>query len=125
MIITEAPKVGTPEWDLWASGATAEHRLAREGMRDDAKEIYECVESLAQKGESGNYLAMWVPYVFTADWTWRRRLGLAWKLVKPSRPRRTVKVYFDRRDWWVGYYRGDTHHYVCPLPTVVIRWKRR
>ena len=33
-------------------------------------------------------------------------------------------VYRDRRDWWVGYYRGDTHHYVCPLPTLVIRWPR-
>jgi hypothetical protein len=35
-----------------------------------------------------------------------------------------MKVYIDRRDWWVGYYRGDTHHYVCLLPTVVIRWRR-
>lgn len=31
----------------------------------------------------------------------------------------------DLRDRWIGYYRGDTHHYVCPLPTVVIRWRRR
>lgn len=38
---------------------------------------------------------------------------------------RAVKVYIDRRDWWIGYYRGDTHHYVCPLPTLVIRWARR
>ena len=36
-----------------------------------------------------------------------------------------VKVYLDFNDWWIGYYRGDTHHYVCPLPTVVIRWRRR
>lgn len=36
-----------------------------------------------------------------------------------------VRVYIEPRDWWVGYYRGDTHHYVCPLPCVVIRWKRR
>jgi hypothetical protein len=36
-----------------------------------------------------------------------------------------VKVYFDFNDWWVGYYRGPNHHYVCPLPTVVVRWKRR
>lgn len=36
-----------------------------------------------------------------------------------------MKVYIDRNDWWVGYYRGDRHHYVCPLPTVVIRWPRR
>ena len=36
-----------------------------------------------------------------------------------------MSVYFDFRDWWVGYYRGETHHYVCPLPTLVIRWSRR
>jgi hypothetical protein len=35
-----------------------------------------------------------------------------------------LKVYIDTNDWWVGYYRGDTHHYICPLPTVVVRWNR-
>jgi hypothetical protein len=35
-----------------------------------------------------------------------------------------MTVYIEPRDWWVGYYRGDTHHYVCPLPCVVIRWRR-
>lgn len=36
-----------------------------------------------------------------------------------------IRVYQDRDDWWVGYYRGPNHHYVCPLPTLVIRWPRR
>jgi hypothetical protein len=36
-----------------------------------------------------------------------------------------VNVYIEPRDWWIGYYRGDGYHYVCPLPTVVIRWRRR
>jgi len=40
-------------------------------------------------------------------------------------PRRTLTVYFEPRDVWVGYYRGDTHHYVCPLPMLVVRWPRR
>lgn len=35
-----------------------------------------------------------------------------------------LRIYFDLRDWWIGYYRGDTHHYVCPLPTLVVRWNR-
>jgi hypothetical protein len=38
---------------------------------------------------------------------------------------RRVKIYFDFNDWWIGYYRGDGHHYVCPLPTLVIRWRRK
>lgn len=33
-------------------------------------------------------------------------------------------IYIDTADWWIGYYRGPNHHYVCPLPTVVIRWQR-
>ena len=39
--------------------------------------------------------------------------------------RRHPVVYIEPRDWWIGYYRGDRHHYVCPLPTVVIRWPRK
>lgn len=35
-----------------------------------------------------------------------------------------MKIYFDFADWWIGYYRGPNHHYVCPVPTVVIRWRR-
>jgi hypothetical protein len=33
-------------------------------------------------------------------------------------------IYIDRADWWIGYYRGPNHHYVCLVPTVVIRWRR-
>lgn len=36
-----------------------------------------------------------------------------------------MKFYLDFNDWWVGYSRGETHHYVCPLPTLVTRWDRR
>lgn len=36
-----------------------------------------------------------------------------------------MKVYFDFHDWWLGYYRGPNHHYVCVLPTVVLRWNRK
>jgi hypothetical protein len=37
---------------------------------------------------------------------------------------RALRVYLDFADWWVGYYRGPHHHYVCPLPCVVVRWDR-
>lgn len=33
--------------------------------------------------------------------------------------------YIDTNDWWIGYYRGPNHHYICLLPTVVIRFTRR
>jgi len=35
-----------------------------------------------------------------------------------------MKIYLDRHDVWVGYYRGSTYHFVCPLPCLVIRWPR-
>lgn len=40
-------------------------------------------------------------------------------------PRRIVRVHLDWRDWWVGWYRGDTHNYVCIVPCVAIVWRRR
>lgn len=36
-----------------------------------------------------------------------------------------MKVYIDTNDWWIGYYRGEHYHFICPLPTVVIRWNRK
>jgi hypothetical protein len=38
---------------------------------------------------------------------------------------RQLAVYLEPRDWWIGYYRGTSHHYVCVLPCLVIRWNRR
>lgn len=35
-----------------------------------------------------------------------------------------MRVYFEFNDWWIGYYRGDIPIYLCPLPTLVIRWRR-
>jgi hypothetical protein len=36
-----------------------------------------------------------------------------------------IRIYFDFHDWWVGYYRGSDYHFVCPLPTLVIRWPNK
>lgn len=38
-----------------------------------------------------------------------------------------MKVYFDKRDMWVGLYRDiDTGiRYACPLPCLVVRWRKR
>lgn len=32
-----------------------------------------------------------------------------------------VDIYLDFRDWWVGYYRAENYHYICLLPTLVLR----
>lgn len=36
-----------------------------------------------------------------------------------------MKIYVDLRDWWVGVYIAPTYVYVCPLPCVVLRFRRR
>jgi hypothetical protein len=38
---------------------------------------------------------------------------------------RGLRVQLDRRRCWVGYSRGRTRHHVCPIPCVVISWRRR
>ena len=35
-----------------------------------------------------------------------------------------MRIYFDRRDWWVGLYIGPHHLYFCVL-TLVLRVPRR
>ena len=40
-----------------------------------------------------------------------------------ERPR--VRLYVDRSDCWVGWYRGEESHYVCLLPCLVIRIDRK
>lgn len=35
-----------------------------------------------------------------------------------------VLIHFDFNDWWIGYYRGSNYHFVCIIPTFVIRWRR-
>lgn len=35
------------------------------------------------------------------------------------------EIYLNFDDQWVGRYRGDTHNYVCPVPCLVIQWKRK
>lgn len=35
-----------------------------------------------------------------------------------------LQVYVEPRDLWVGVYLAPAAVYVCPLPTLVIRWAR-
>lgn len=36
-----------------------------------------------------------------------------------------VQLYIEPRDVWVGLYVAPAAIYVCPLPTLVIRWSLR
>jgi hypothetical protein len=39
--------------------------------------------------------------------------------------RAMFKIYFEPRDLWVGMYVDTAKRtvYVCPLPTLVLRWR--
>lgn len=36
-----------------------------------------------------------------------------------------MRIYVDRDDRWIGVYKGPNHWYICPIPCVVIRLKRK
>lgn len=38
--------------------------------------------------------------------------------------RQQLRVYFEPRDAWVGFYVAPQAVYFCPLPFLVFRWKR-
>jgi hypothetical protein len=38
---------------------------------------------------------------------------------------RRLRIYFYWRDLWLGLYVAPDAIYVCPLPTIVIRWQRK
>lgn len=37
---------------------------------------------------------------------------------------RRVSVYVEPRDLWIGVYIARQAVYVCPLPTLVLKWTR-
>lgn len=36
-----------------------------------------------------------------------------------------LSVLFEPRDTWLGWFRGKDAHYICLVPCVAIRWRRR
>lgn len=126
MTTSQIPARGTAEYDWWLAGATAESAARRKNVPKDVHTIYETVETMVDNDYNADGIVWMVAVVFTCEWSLRDRLRLAWRMLRPvPRRRRNVKVYVEPRDVWVGYFRGDDHHYVCPMPCLVIRWDRR
>jgi hypothetical protein len=36
-----------------------------------------------------------------------------------------LSIYIEPRDLWVGAYISETAIYICPLPMLVLKWRRR
>jgi hypothetical protein len=46
-------------------------------------------------------------------------------VAEPDYPRgRRLRIYLEPRDAWIGAYIAERAVYVCPLPFLVIRWRR-
>lgn len=121
---SEIPPIGTPEREWWIAGARAERQARVESLGKKEREFVSFVDTMADCDYDVDEMARMTAIVYTCEWSWRRRLRLAWGILRPGQ-RCHLRVYRDAADWWVGYYRGDTHHYVCLFPTIVIRWDRR
>lgn len=57
-----------------------ETRLAK--MSEDGRQVFSYVRVLAQQGRSGDAITESTARVFTATWTFKQRLRLAWRLVR-------------------------------------------
>ena len=78
---SKVPPRGTPEHDAWLLGARTEADLQVEGMTADGKEVYEFVKVVAQQGASRDWLVEYTATVFCVDWSFKKRLQLAWKIL--------------------------------------------
>lgn len=45
-------------------------------------------------------------------------------IVLAASPSGRLAVLFEPRDLWVGVYVGRSAVFVCPLPCLVIRWRK-
>jgi hypothetical protein len=90
------PARGTPEYDWWMKGATAENHYQYKGMQDESRELFECVRTMAQQGDSPDRLTWFTAVVFTCEWSWHKRLRLAWNILNRKRIRRWISA---KRYW--------------------------
>lgn len=101
------------------------YRKSRFGKHAHVVELFEVLVETRGDRERAADLAVTTAVIMGSQDPLRTRLRRAWRVVKPVRLSRQVRLYIDLHDWWVGYYRSDRHHHVCVLPTVVVRWRRR
>lgn len=73
---TDAPSRGTREYDAWVRGAQAEARERTKGMSKEGKEIYDCVQTLAQQGHSQFAIIRWLVFVYASGWKRHAKIKL-------------------------------------------------
>lgn len=76
------PKRGTEAYRWWHQGAKDEANAIVEGMTDDGRQVYDFVRVVAQQGGSADWITEYTAAVFTCTWPLRKRLRLAWDIVR-------------------------------------------
>ena len=51
-------------------------------MSKSGREIYECVQTLAQQGHNGHTIADIIASIFTIGMPIKKRIALAWKVIR-------------------------------------------
>ena len=80
--MTEIPQRNTPEYRWWREGAKAENAALRKDMNKETEHIFDFVMTAAKQGWSADYTTEVTALVFTCDWPLKKRLKLAWRIIK-------------------------------------------
>ena len=72
--------------DAYLAGARAESRLSIRGMSPESLELCDYVQTVARQGRTQRSIVRETAVAFTADWTFRERLSLAWGLLRFDHP---------------------------------------
>lgn len=76
-----APRLGTPEYELWAEGARDEYHAERDGLSEEVIKLVELIQSLGQRRRSCSEVIGSVARIYRSEMSWRERLSLAWDLL--------------------------------------------
>ena len=66
----------------WRAGAEAEAKARDEGLDRETAGLRDYVVACARSGRNRAWIVESVALVYTAGWPWRKRLSLAWRLVR-------------------------------------------
>ncbi|WP_219512789.1 hypothetical protein [Nonomuraea ceibae] len=81
--MAEIPPYGSREYTIWEQGARAENEARRADWTPAGRRVVEVVEALAQlKGVSEAEIAAYAFIILTSNLPLRRRIRLAWRVVR-------------------------------------------
>jgi hypothetical protein len=120
----EAPAFGTRDYEMWARGAKAEADARREGVLPESREVADFFDAMSGNGYGPQAMVEMTAVVYGPGLPWRKRVRIAWKMLRGYRARRWyAEAGMSRSDFGLGvrWERDDTglHIWVTFLALVV------